>query len=503
MKSYDILVIGGGINGVGIAADAAGRGLKVLLVEKGDLGGATSSSSSKLIHGGLRYLEHYEFRLVREALGEREVLLARAPHIIWPLRFVLPHVAGLRPRWMVRIGLALYDSLARRKAIPGSSGIDLRLDPAGRALAPGLDRGFAYWDCWVDDARLVIVTALAARAAGAEIAPRTEFMQAEPAGGRWRVRLRGPVGERTIEAGSIVNAAGPWVETVGRRIQVTAGRAPFGSNEAPRVRLVKGSHIVLPRFTGSDSAYLLQSPDRRVVFVLPFEDRFNLVGTTDVPVTGDPTGIQPSQDEEGYLLDLVGRFFATRPTAADIVWRYAGVRPLVDDDTGNPSAVTRDWRLDLAEQSEGGALLTVMGGKVTTFRRLAEAALDTLAPYLPPMTPRWTANATLPGGDIGEGGPLAFARVLAEERPQIDPAYLWLLARRYGSRARMLLGDARRPADLGAMLGPALTEREVRFLAAEEWAETADDILWRRTKAGLHVPPAERDRLADAVGRLL
>ncbi|HRD75644.1 MAG TPA: glycerol-3-phosphate dehydrogenase [Hyphomicrobiaceae bacterium] len=503
MQRFDLLVIGGGINGVGIAADAAGRGLRVLLVEKGDLGGATSSSSSKLIHGGLRYLEHYEFRLVRAALAEREVLMRRAPHIIWPLRFVLPHVTGLRPKWMIRLGLALYDNLARRKAIPGSTGLDLAVDPAAGGLKPGLERGFAYWDCWVDDARLVILNAIAAKAAGAEIATRTELMTARPDGGRWIATLAAPSGSRTIEAAAIVNATGPWVESVGRRIAVARGVAGAIRNDAPHVRLVKGSHVVVPRFTGTDSAFLLQSSDGRVVFVLPFEDHFSLIGTTDVPIDGDPGAATPSDAEVHYLLTLVGRFFRSPPTPADIVWRFAGVRPLVDDESANPSAASRDWRLELSPPGAGGPLLSVIGGKVTTFRRLAEAALERLAPHLPPMRPAWTATATLPGGDIPSGGPASYAQRLAGSYPAIDARYLALLARRYGSRAHDLLGDASTPADLGERLGPALSEREVRFLVAEEWAATPDDILWRRTKAGLHVAPAERTDLADRVARLI
>ena len=498
-SAFDLAVIGGGINGTGVAADAAGRGLKVLLVEQGDLAGATSSASSKLIHGGLRYLEHYEFRLVHEALAEREVLLARAPHIIWPLRFVLPHVAGLRPRWMIRAGLFLYDNLYRRKLIPGSSSVDLTRDPAGRALAPGLTKGFAYWDCWVDDARLVVLNAEEARRRGAEVLVGTRLVSGIPGPDGWRLSLAAGDRVRDVRARAVVNAAGPWADLVAESL------AARGRNQraAPKLRLVKGSHIVVPAISEAGSAYLLQSADRRVVFAIPFEERFTLIGTTDVPFEGEPGRVAISPGEQSYLLELAGRFFARPPKPEDIVWSYAGVRPLYDDESDNPSAVTRDWRLELDTSTEGAPLLSVIGGKVTTYRRLAEAVLARLAPFLPGMGPSWTAAAKLPGGDLGASGLDGFVAALVAERPGLDAGVLRRLARRYGSETRRLIAEARTMGDLGRDLGAGLTEREVAYLAEHEWARSADDVLWRRTKAGLHMGAEQRRQAGAAIEAIL
>ena len=498
----DLVVIGGGINGCGIAADAAGRGLGVVLIEQDDLASGTSSRSSKLIHGGLRYLEHHEYRLVREALAEREVLLAKAPHIVWPLRFVLPHVAGLRPPWMIRAGLFLYDHLARRRTIPGSAALDLQRDPAGRPLRGEITSGYAYWDCWVDDARLVVANARAAAARGARIMTRTRAAAIAADGHRWRVRIEpapsGAAGPpREISALALVNAAGPWADRVAASIEAPA--AP----PRPHLRLVKGSHIVVPRIAGADDAYLLQSPDKRVVFALPFEERFTIVGTTDVPFTGDPASVAIDGREESYLLDIAARFFRAPPAREAIAWRFAGVRPLYDDATDDPSAVTRDYRLDLAAGGPLPPLLTVLGGKVTTYRRLAEEALDLIARHLPRCGPAWTAAAPLPGGDIPRGDFRAFLAEVAAERPGFDAAALMRLARRHGSDVRRLLGGARAMADLGRDLGAGLTEREVEWLGAEEWATTPDDVLWRRTKAGLHLSRPEREAAAERIAALL
>ena len=501
--AYDLAIIGGGVNGCGIAADAAGRGLTVLLAEKGDLGGATSSASSKLVHGGLRYLEHYAFRLVREALGEREVLLAKAPHIIWPLRFVLPHMPGQRPRWMLRAGLFLYDHLHRRKAVPGSAALDLTRDLGGRPLKGELTRGFAYWDCWVDDARLVILNAQAAAERGAEILPRHEVTAVRGEGALWRVMIRGGGQEREVRARALVNAAGPWVNKVGGVIAGT---------EAPRLRLVKGSHIVVPRIAGADDAYLMQNSDGRVVFALPYEEQFTIIGTTDVAYGGDPGAVAIDESEIVYLLDLASRFFRAPLRRSDVVWTYSGVRPLYDDQSADPSAVTRDYHLELAASAGTPPLLTVMGGKVTTYRRLAEEALERLEPHLAGMGPAWTAGAPLPGGDLEETGHLvadpvaAFAQFvarLAQKHPGFDRTYLARLARRHGSHVPSVLGDARSLADMGALLGPSLTEREVVYLKEREWAASAEDILWRRTKAGLHLSADERARVTDAIAALL
>jgi len=495
--TYDLVVVGGGINGVGIAADAAGRGLSVLLAEMGDLGSATSSASSKLIHGGLRYLENFEFRLVREALLEREVLLAKAPHIVWPQRFVLPQVEGGRPALMLRAGLFLYDHLARRQRIPGSAALDLNRDPAGLPLRSELTSGFAYWDCRVDDARLVVLNARAAADKGAVISPRTRVERALAENEQWRVTLVDSGGTREIGARALVNAAGPWVQTV--TDAVDAG----GRSAREALRLVKGSHIVVPRIKGAEDAYLCQSADGRVVFAIPYEERFTLIGTTDIPYSGDPAAVTISREEEDYLLALVRRFFSAAPAREDIVWSFAGVRPLYDEDAAaDASTATRDYRFELS--TPGGApLLTVLGGKLTTYRRLAEAALEKLAPRLPPMRLAWTAGAVLPGGDLGEEGLPGFLSRLRCERPGFAPAFLERLARRYGSLTGEVLGDARNEADLGEPLGAGLSEREVRYLAEREWAREPEDVLWRRTKCGLHMTMPERDAASAKISRLL
>jgi glycerol-3-phosphate dehydrogenase len=495
--AYDLVIIGGGINGCGIAADAAGRGLKVLLAEQGDLAGATSSASSKLIHGGLRYLEHYEFRLVREALAEREVLLKKAPHIVWPLRFVLPQVPGLRPPWMIRAGLFLYDHLYRRRAIPASRAIDLRNDPAGTPLKSELASGFTYWDCWVDDARLVVLNAQAAADKGAEIRTHCRVAGARADGGQWQVHLQSDQGRRDVTARALVNAAGPWVGAVQTMIQQGPRRNHGG------VRLVKGSHLVIPRIPGANDAYLLQSPDRRVVFALPFEQDFTIIGTTDVPYAGDPGAVRIDDAETEYLLDLAEGFFKAPLRREDIVWTYAGVRPLYDDQAADPSAVTRDYRLELAAGANIPPLLTIMGGKVTTYRRLALEALQRLAPYLPAMGPAWTESTPLPGGDMPDADFDTWLADLQRRLPGFDPAFLHRLARRHGTATLDIIGDARDMSGLGRDFGAGLTEREVIRLRDREWARTAEDVLWRRTKIGLHLPPSERDTAARAIDELL
>ena len=500
-ERVDLAVVGGGINGCGIAADAAGRGLSVLLAEQGDLASATSSASSKLIHGGLRYLEHYDFRLVREALGEREVLLRRAPHIIRPLRFVLPHVPGLRPRWMIRAGLFLYDNLARRRLIPGSRGVDLTRDPAGAALRSELTAGFSYYDCWVDDARLVVLNAQAAALRGATILTRTRVVRIRREDSGWVLGLVREDGVETeVHARALVNAAGPWVAEVDRLAGVTAA----GSNAPPKVRLVKGSHIVLPRLAGmGEDAYLMQNADGRVVFALPFEERFTIIGTTDVPYTGDPGRVAIGEDEERYLLDLAQRFFRAPLRQEAIVWRYSGVRPLYDDGDADPSAVTRDYRLELTSAPGASPMLSCYGGKVTTYRRLAEDALLLLRPALPEMGPAWTTGAPLPGGDIPGADFAAFLRSLEAARPRFAADDLRRLARRHGTRTAEVIGDARSLADMGRHFGAGLTEREVLHMKTAEWARSADDVLWRRSKIGLHLAPAARAEAVAAIGALL
>ncbi|MDE0718629.1 MAG: glycerol-3-phosphate dehydrogenase [Rhodospirillaceae bacterium] len=500
-KIHDLTVVGGGINGVGIARDAAGRGLSVLLVEAGDLAGGTSSASSKLIHGGLRYLEHGQLRLVRDALREREVLMANAPHLVQPLRFVLPHVPAMRPRPLIRLGLFLYDHLARRRAIPGSTGVDLSSSPLGAPLRRKYSRGFSYWDCWVDDARLVTINARAAAERGAEILTRTSCVAADRLEGRWRLRLRDEASGEALEARAraLVNAAGPWVGRVADSIDTGSAVAA-----GPRIRLVKGSHIVVPRIVGADAAYILQNDDRRVVFLLPFEDRFSLIGTTDVPFEGDAGGIAIDAAETQYLIAAVSGFLKRPPAASDVVWSFSGVRPLYEDDKSAPaSAVTRNYRLEL----EGGAnrppLLTVLGGKLTTYRRLAEDALDRLAPHLAIAGRPWTASAPLPGGDLPASDVAAFVDDLAHRYDRFDRAYLVRLVRRHGRIAEDVLGDARSPQDMGRHVGADLYEREVLHMAANEWARRPEDVLWRRTKTGVHLSTAKREAAAEALAGML
>jgi len=485
---YDILVVGGGINGAGIACDAAGRGLRVALCEQADLAQATSSSSSKMIHGGLRYLEYYEFGLVRKALQEREVMMAKAPHIIRPLRLYLPHMNSVRPAWMVRIGLFLYDHLARQKKLPKSQGINFRRHPAGQPLRQEFKAGFAYSDCWVDDSRLVVLNALSAARNGAAVMTRTRLIGARRVDGTWHAELRDEGTGRAIEcrARILVNAAGPWVQPV---LEAALDTPPRN-----QMRLVKGSHLVVPRLVDDDHGYLLQLDDRRVIFVLPFEGAFSLIGTTDITYDGDPADIRAEDDEIRYLCDAVNRYFSKQITPADVVWSFAGVRPLVEDEAADPAAVTRDYHLDL-DANDSAPLLSVFGGKITTYRVLAEEAMAMLKPHLPQMGRDWTASAALPGGDM-EGGDLAAHIVgLTESYPQIDPALITGIAGRHGALSRTIIGDAKAGADLGQQFGGGLTEREVCYLRENEWAATSHDILWRRTKAGLFTDDTDRARL--------
>ena len=480
MDEIDLLVVGGGINGTGIARDAAGRGLSVMLVEKDDLAAQTSSASSKLVHGGLRYLEQSEFKLVRESLAERERLLRAAPHIVRPLEFVLPIGSSSRPAWMIRVGLFLYDRLAGRTVLPGSRTIGLD----GRGLKPGVRKGFAYWDCRVQDSRLVVLNAIDAAERGAAILTRTELIAARRANSWWRVTLRGPQGERTARARALVNAAGPWAGRLLERVDHVRNRR--------KVRLVKGSHILLPSLYSGEHAFILQNPDGRVVFAIPFEDRFTLVGTTDVDWTGDPGDAAISEAETEYLLETVARNFASNPSQADIVWSYSGVRTLVDDGTRDPSKATRDYLLDL--DAAGAPLLSVFGGKLTTYRSLAEKALDQLAPFFPKASSMWTRDARLPGGDMAS--PEVYAEQLRERWPGLAAELLSRLARTYGTRTEALLDRVHSTDDLGEHFGGGLYAREVDYLVASEWARTAEDVLFRRTKLGLHVTAKEAERLA-------
>ena len=479
---YDLLVIGGGINGAGIARDAAGRGLATLLVERDDLAGATSSASSKLIHGGLRYLEQFEFRLVAEALAEREILLRIAGHLAWPVHFVMPHVPELRPRWMIRTGLFLYDHLARRSVLPASQAVRLDAPPYAAGLQPRLKYGFVYSDCRVDDARLVVANVLDAQRRGARVMVRTECRSARREGDLWRARLAN--GEE-VSARAIVNAAGPWVKHVLNE--------RLGQPSRDAVRLVKGSHIVLPRLYEGEHAFIVQNDDRRVVFIIPFEERFTLIGTTDVPV--NEVHSEPTDQEVQYLCAAASRYLARPVDRAQLVWRYAGVRPLYDDGSADPSSITRDYTLRLDHDHGGAPVLSVFGGKITTYRRLAEQALKKLAPYFPQMTRPWTADAALPGSEFTSriaAQQEVFARYRALPQPVVHGVF-----RRHGSETPSVLGDGR----LGEDYGGGLTERELRYLLEHEWARTADDVLWRRTKCGLHMSPAQRRRVAEVIGR--
>jgi glycerol-3-phosphate dehydrogenase len=496
----DLLVIGGGINGAGIARDAAGRGLSVVLCEQDDLASATSSSSSKLIHGGLRYLEYYEFRLVREALIEREVLLRAAPHIIRPLRFVLPHDRGQRPAWMIRLGLFLYDHLGGRERLPGCETLALREHPAGQPLKSALTKAFCYSDCWVDDARLVVLNALDAKERGAEVLTRTRCTGARRVDDLWEADLEpsdgldhGRRAPRRLRARAMVNAAGPWVAETLQQIA--------GVNRRATLRLVKGSHIVVPRLYDGPQAYILQNTDRRVIFVIPYEDRFSLIGTTDLPYEGDPGAVAITEDEIGYLCAAVDRYFERPVDPAQVAWSYAGVRPLYDDASENVSAVTRDYVFDIDGGDGKAPLLSVYGGKITTYRKLAEHALAKLQPLLDfPGTP-WTEKASLPGGDMSDADFERFLGELQRSRPWLPAPLAGRYARAYGTRVERLL-DGRDSLDaLGEDLGGGLHEAEVQYLVESEWAVNQDDILWRRSKLGLHVPKQTQERLAAWLGQ--
>ena len=488
---YDLVIVGGGINGAGIARDASGRGLSVLLCEQDDLASYTSSASTKLIHGGLRYLEHYDFALVRKALREREVLLSLAPHIIWPLTFVMPHDGRLRPAWMIRLGLFLYDHLGGRKRLPSSRRINLRRHPAGTPLRNALKVGFTYADCWVQDSRLVVLNALDAAERGARVLTRTRCMSAHRDNGRWRVRLQRTEenrGEEEVTARCLVNAAGPWVSRV---LDLTDQ-----GNGRKNIRLVKGSHIVVRRLFSHDDAYILQNDDQRVIFAIPYEEDFTLIGTTDVAYQGNPADAAASPEEVRYLCEAVNRYFATPVEPAQVVWTYSGVRALYEEDeTASPSEASRDYRLEL--DTAGAPLLSVFGGKITTYRTLAQEAMQALQPAMGFSAGDWTATASLPGGNLPEADFQRFLADLKRARPWIPDALLTRYARNYGTRIDRLLGASEALADLGEDFGAGLYEAELRYLARHEWARTADDVLWRRTRLGLRLG----EEAANRVGR--
>jgi glycerol-3-phosphate dehydrogenase len=490
---YDLLIIGGGINGAGIARDAAGRGLKVLLIEQDDLAAHTSSASTKLIHGGLRYLETYEFRLVRESLLERERLLAAAPHLVRPLRFVLPHDPLIRPAWLVRFGLFLYDHMARRQRLPACQRLDLTKDSRGAPLKLLSAAGFAYSDCAVDDSRLVVANAVDAAERGAIIRTRTRLEQAERTEGLWTCIILDRAAGRMsrVCARGLINAAGPWVSEVLNSL---------GRPTQKHVRLVKGSHIVVPRLYEGEHAYMLQNPDRRIVFAIPYEQDFTLVGTTDLLFEGTPDRPTISDDEIDYLLETLARWFKRPAERAGIVWTYSGVRPLFDDGSQNVSAMTRDYAFDLDAQDGAAPLLSVFGGKLTTYRRLAEHALDDLRRFFPQMSGAWTGDAPLPGGDVPGGDIEAYISDFAARHAFLSLDTARRLVRAYGTRAGEVIGEAKSLDDLGRDFGAGLSEAEVRYLVEKEWAKSAEDVLWRRSKLGLHLP-AGVEQAIDAVSR--
>jgi glycerol-3-phosphate dehydrogenase len=490
---YDLAVIGGGVNGCGIARDAAGRGLSVYLCEQGDLASGTSSAATKLIHGGLRYLEYFEFRLVREALMEREVLWRMAPHIVWPLRFVLPYHKGLRPAWMLRLGLFLYDHMGGRKLLPPTKTLDLTRDAAGQPLKPGIyRRGFEYSDCWVEDARLVALNARDAKDRGAVIRTRTRAVAAERGADVWQITTENSRnGQReTVRARILVNAAGPWVAHV---LALTLGR------DAPAdVRLVQGSHIVVPKLFDHGRCYIFQNADNRIIFAIPYERDFTLIGTTDLDYAGDPAKVAASQDEIEYLCAAASEYFAQAVAPKDVVWTYSGVRPLYDDGANTAQAATRDYVLELDEAA--APLLSVFGGKITTYRRLALHVLEKLGHLLSPEARArhdWSAGAPLPGGDFPVQGFESLLADLARDYPWLEAVQCRRLARAYGTRARRILGTAKDKAALGRDFGAGLSEAEVLYLMREEWAEEAADVVWRRSKLGLRLTSSEIKALDD------
>jgi glycerol-3-phosphate dehydrogenase len=495
---FDVLVVGGGVNGTGIARDAAGRGMSVLLCEKDDLASHTSSSSTKLIHGGLRYLEYGEYKLVRKALQEREVLLRAAPHIMWPLRFVMPHMPNLRPAWMIRAGLFLYDHLARRELLPGSRGIDMRRHPAGAPLIDSIKRGFVYSDGWVDDARLVVLNAVDAQEHGAVIKTRTRLVSAHREDGLWHATLTNNHGASfSVQARSLANAAGPWVSEL---LKDSLGSS--NAHTRHTVRLVKGSHIVTRRLFEHDHAYIFQNPDKRIIFAIPYEHDYTLIGTTDIEYHGDASKVAISAEETAYLCDSINHYFKQHISPQDVCWTYSGVRGLLEDENAeNASAVTRDYLLELDTPANQPPLLSVFGGKITTFRKLAEEAVDKLSDALqsPARGKTWTEGAPLPGGDIADANFERFLTGFKQKTPWLPGELAHRYARAYGTRAFKLLGNATSLADLGEAIAPNLYEAELRYLRDNEWATCADDVLWRRSKLGLHM---ERGSLDEVIRRI-
>lgn len=489
---YDLAVIGGGINGCGIARDAAGRGARVILLERGDLARGTSSASTKLIHGGLRYLEHYEFKLVRESLLERERLWAIAPHIIWPLRFILPYKKGIRPRWLVRLGLFLYDHIGGRKCLPATRSINLRSEPAGQPLLESFTQGFEYSDCWVDDARLVVLNALDAAEHGAIIRTRAEVTRLERRDGIWQIEI---AGQHSIRARAIANATGPAV------LQLLARTVGHSRDPDERIRLVRGSHIIVSKMFDTPQAYFCQNPDGRIFFAIPYEDDFTLIGTTDADHQGSLDNIAATAQEISYLCESAAAYFKQKLTPSDVIYSYAGVRPLVDDGSGKPETASRGYHFDVDLSADDIApILSVFGGKITTYRHLAESALAELSAHLPILSGTgWTASRALPGGDFAPDGAPRLASDLAREYSFLDPSIIRRLVRSYGTRSRTWLANAKSVSELGKDFGHGLFQAEVDYLVGFEWALSAEDILWRRTKLGLRFSDDQCAALASYI----
>jgi len=488
---FDIAIIGGGINGCGIARDAAGRGLSVFLCEQDDLANGTSSASTKLIHGGLRYLEYYEFRLVREALREREVLLNAAPHIIWPLRFILPHHKGLRPAWLIRLGLFLYDHIGARKLLPGTTSVNLQSDVAGKVLKKNFSKGFEYSDCWVLDSRLVVLNAMDAAAKGTEIKPRTQLLSATRTGKEWKLTLLNKSTGREYEtrAKVLINASGPWLDELMPHIT--------HSETKEHIRMVKGSHIIVKKLFDHDRAYIFQNADGRIIFAIPYEKEFSLIGTTDVDFHGDPGKVAISQEETEYLCKAASEYFITEVTKEDVVSSFSGIRPLFDDGKSEAKAATRDYVLKLDAGKDEAPLLSIFGGKITTYRKLAESVLDKISPFLPGMGHVWTEKCHLPGGDFHPGDFDHEVTKLLNSCPVLEKELATRLFRTYGSCTLEMTGTIRDKSDLGMHFGHSLYGFEVDYLIAREWARCAEDVLWRRTKLGLLLSAAETEALDD------
>ncbi len=491
MKSpvYDIAIIGGGINGCGIARDAAGRGLSVFLCEQNDLAGGTSSASTKLIHGGLRYLEYYEFRLVREGLREREVLLNMAPHIIWPLRFILPHHKGLRPAWLIRLGLFLYDHIGGREILPGTTSVNLKTDAAGKVLKDNFSKGFEYSDCWVMDSRLVVLNAMDAAARGAEIRTRSPLLSASRTGKTWQLQVLDKASSTTtqVEAKTLVNASGPWLDELLNHISHTATKE--------HIRMVQGSHIIVKKLFDHERAYIFQNGDGRIIFAIPYENEFTLIGTTDRDFHGHPDNVSISKEETDYLCQAASEYFLKEITADNVISSFSGVRPLFDDGKSEAKAATRDYVLKLDTGKNEAPLLSLYGGKITTYRKLAESVLAELDQFLPNMGDEWTEKSVLPGGDFDPNDFDFSVRELLSRCPVLSREQATRLFRAYGTRAYAMTDSIQEPKDMGTSFGHGLYGFEVDYLITREWAKCAADVLWRRTKLGLFLSATEAENL--------